>query len=120
MEPRTICVRNFTGIAMRPFASIVCSYSPRNIVTAVYSRTTSSFDGPFVEGMSDVLPHPVYLSLPFPPPTVRTLEIPTFPHFSPPHYTIFCKLAKGSYPPIFANKVDNLWITFYVRNSRSA
>src|SRR6266496_5446375 len=29
--PRSICTRNLAGTAMRPFASIVCSCSPRNI-----------------------------------------------------------------------------------------
>src|SRR6266487_1997531 len=29
--PRSICARNLAGTAMRPFASIVCSCSPRNI-----------------------------------------------------------------------------------------
>src|SRR5947209_18116012 len=90
MEPGTICVRNFAGIAMRPFVSIVCSYSPRNIVTARYS---SQFV--FLWSLAGMHAHwSPALCLPFLAfslPTVQPRKFPTFPHSSPPHYTIFCK-----------------------------
>src|SRR5579883_2677050 len=54
--PRSNCPRNLAGTAIRPFASIVCSYSPRNMSPAFLSRT-QALRWP-LPGAQDVLPHP--------------------------------------------------------------
>src|SRR5581483_1738310 len=54
--PRSNCPRNLAGTAIRPFASIVCSYSPRNISPALLSRKQAIRWPP--PGAQDVLPHP--------------------------------------------------------------
>src|SRR5207248_566291 len=106
MEPRTIWVRNFAGIAMRPFVSIVCSYSPRNIVTAVYSLAASSSGGPFVGRHDRCSPAPCVPFRAFPHPPTSSENPPLFPT-SPHHIIPFsARLTEGSYPPIFTNTVD--------------
>src|SRR6266550_4082953 len=47
--PRSICALNLAGIAKRPFASIECSYSPRNIsdplIDTFFDRRETSCNG---------------------------------------------------------------------------
>src|SRR5437867_6174025 len=80
--PRSICARNLAGTAMRPFASIVCSCSPRNIahpspllqltsirvVSVAPCETSQIFSR--ILGTLHLLPPPYVLTI-----------IPTLPHF---------------------------------------
>ena len=113
--PRSICARNRAGTAIRPFASIVCSYSPRNICDRVAFSSDELFwlspvkysamfprilggrgtDG----GRMDASSRPYRLYSPL---------CPTLPH---PNYNTKLYPTKGDYPPICFTQVDNLWIT---------
>src|SRR5258708_28689277 len=87
--PRSICERNFAGTARRPFESIVCSYSPRNISKLTLSPTTGHNGGPW-EVLQDVLPHLTHFT-DFPHPPFR---LTNFPHFSPLHCNIYLPLGE--------------------------
>src|SRR5579863_2142697 len=104
--PRSICDRNLAGTAMRPFASIVCSYSPRNMPFRAFSPTSRS-GGPR-QIFLNILPHSGIFYL-LPPPAEHTH------HFAPllptSLYQIIARREKGNWHEFFRTQVENLWIT---------
>src|SRR5581483_214172 len=100
--PRSNCPRNLAGTAIRPFASIVCSYSPRNILLALLSRM-QALRWPLPDAQ-DVLPHPARPLLPTPPArlAISPSSSPKFP--TSPHSIIALigLRRKGYFPPVFA------------------
>src|SRR5436853_6648484 len=82
--PRSICALNLAGTAMRPFASIVCSCSPRNITDPVagtfFNHLETSCSGGPREASLNILPYSGMLhSLLYKNHTNSPL-FPTFPH----------------------------------------
>src|SRR6266487_205699 len=111
--PFSSCPRNLAGTAIRPFASIVCSYSPRNMSIRAFYCAHGPV-APCLVCTQDVLPHPERASVSEYTLALRTawphpqVEFSTFREISPqpptsPHQiiTLFYGLREGCYPPIF-------------------
>src|SRR5579863_2215065 len=71
--PLSICARKRAGTAMRPFASTVCSYSPRNICSPYQCLVVAP--AKYLRKFSHFLIHFAY----FP----HSLEFTNLPHFPP-------------------------------------
>src|SRR5258707_6892093 len=80
--PCCSCPRNLAGTAMRPLASIVCSYSPRNMSVGLQFAVPPAC-GPLRGCAQNVLPHSGVAHL-FAPPTGQRRHFLWNPHHNPP------------------------------------
>src|SRR6266404_822991 len=114
--PCCSCPRNLAGTAMRPLASIVCSYSPRNMSVGLQFAVPPSL-WPLAWVCPECSPSP-WRGTPLRPthrstsplPAKSSPQSPTSPHLI---ITLFFRMREGCYPPISERQVDNLWITCY-------